>query len=682
MFHKRNADTQKQNRRLIGLRGKLLLISLTLLIFPFAGISYLNELEQFLKNNHAQSVLTLAKTISTSFNDNSSLIRQNRLLAVNEVPLYSVPLSHAVIIDGYSDDWLLYQHNQHHFNDADNNTILTVNISNDELFYYFLISIPKSHHPTDRLIFKYEDFLHQINEYEFQFQTPGWISAKKINSAEAPINNKLRGEWQENNQGYNLEFKFPLQAVNQFIAFEFITYQNGQSFSTHQDHSLNPLLHTDTLNQYKLNALLPENTQLWLINQHGYINAKIGRLVSNQINGQFNFSIASLLRRLYLLSMGFPEHNNQQFENIIRLNGNQIKQTLAGEASIQWLDKARQDRLSLAVSTPIYDSEKNVIGALILKQDNDTLLTLQDKTFESILLVTLLLFFLVGVSLLLFAGRLLRRIIRLRNDTDKAITNDGGISNQLYRKDNDEIGDLARSFAALLSQIEQNNEYLKTLSSRLTHELRTPITIIKSSLENIDLSRNTTRTQDYLHRAHEGCQRLNSLLHRMGEASRIEHSIEAITKEKLDYITFVENYVSAMRSVHPDIEWQFHSQLSSLKMMFSPDLMAQYLDKIIANAISFRYENSPVHIAIVAEEKWLHLEITNEGPYIDTEKLNLIFNSLTSFRETRSDQVHLGLGLYIARLIADFHQANLTARNNKEQSVSIILSLPVTHSME
>jgi signal transduction histidine kinase len=184
--------------------------------------------------------------------------------------------------------------------------------------------------------------------------------------------------------------------------------------------------------------------------------------------------------------MNYPQQQSIYGSNQEKIDNYFVQLSLQKKTSSDWLDTPHSDKMLLSVTSPVYDNDNKVIGTLVLEQNNDTLLALQDQTFERILYLTLIVFLTITLLLFFISSRLLKRIINLRNDTNLALSNDGHISNQLYRNDNDEIGDLARSFSTLLSRIEQNNEYLRSLSGKLSHELRTPLTIIKSSLENMD----------------------------------------------------------------------------------------------------------------------------------------------------------------------------------------------------
>jgi len=86
------------------------------------------------------------------------------------------------------------------------------------------------------------------------------------------------------------------------------------------------------------------------------------------------------------------------------------------------------------------------------------------------------------------------------------------------------------------------------------------------------------------------------------------------------------------------------------------------LDKLISNAVDFGLPEKPIEI-ILENNKKTEIRIINYGSVLPIEMKAQLFNSMVSFREKKDEQPHLGLGLHIARLIAEFHHAEITASN-------------------
>ncbi len=708
-----NSPTHKHSYRVIGLRGKLLLATLALFILPVAGLSYLKELEHFLKNNHSKSVLVIAKTIATVFHDNASLQTLNQLTLSPYQAIYCHSLKHKKKIDGYSSDWFALQNRQQFFYPpASSDKNLSLLCVNDEQYYYFLITINTSSkkntqslgqvdlsHPSKKqtINFQYLNYAHKIQDYSFELNSPGWVNGQLASTFSVTNQQQIPAQWQENEHSFTLEFKFPINQVNHYIGFRLNQNNQQNELQTIVAKAataetvtipatnlqtafiqLNPVILTDPLSTLKLNQLVPPDTRIWLLNRTQFISAKTSREFKSHKDSKNDFSLLGLYRRLYLILSDYPEQKSFYGSNQIQINNHDIQLTLDGTSTTHWLDTPHSDKMLLSATTPIYDNNNKVIGTLVLEQNNETLLALQDQTFERILLLTIVLFFTVALILLFLSTRLLKRIINLRDDTNLALSNDGIISNQLYRNDNDEVGDLARSFHTLLTRIDQNNQYLRSLSGKLSHELRTPLTIIKSSLENMEPGVSSEENRKYTVRAYEGCTRLNNLLNRMSEASRLEQSINSIEKENIDMVNFLENYTDSLQVAHASSKILFDTLLKELIVNISPELMAQLLDKLFSNAISFHKEGTAIKFKIRKEKKDMYIEISNYGELISNDKIDSIFSSLTSYRTQKTKEVHLGLGLYISKLICEFHNGQLSAKNNKENhSVSFIVRIPV-----
>jgi signal transduction histidine kinase len=93
----------------------------------------------------------------------------------------------------------------------------------------------------------------------------------------------------------------------------------------------------------------------------------------------------------------------------------------------------------------------------------------------------------------------------------------------------------------------------------------------------------------------------------------------------------------------------------------SPDSLAQMLDKLVENAHDFATPGTPIRIALAADGR---LRVENEGPPLPESIRDSLFDSMTSLRTERGGATpHLGLGLYVARLIAEFHGGALAAEN-------------------
>jgi signal transduction histidine kinase len=214
----------------------------------------------------------------------------------------------------------------------------------------------------------------------------------------------------------------------------------------------------------------------------------------------------------------------------------------------------------------------------------------------------------------------------------------------------------------MLGKLSQHHAYLESMASRLSHELRTPIAVVRSSLENLKLAPENARV--YIERAEEGLKRLGTILTRMSEATRLEQSLASVERERFDLAAVVAGCVEGYRLAYPGQSFELDLPSSPAIVNGSPDLAAQLLDKLVANAVDFSRAGAPVRVSLETAEGSAALAVRNQGPPLPESMSGKLFDSMVSIRADRgSGEPHLGLGLYVARLIAEFHGGTISAEN-------------------
>ena len=133
----------------------------------------------------------------------------------------------------------------------------------------------------------------------------------------------------------------------------------------------------------------------------------------------------------------------------------------------------------------------------------------------------------------------------------------------------------------------------------------------------------------------------------------------------------------AYRDVYSDRVFELVDQTTESSVLGSADLVAQMLDKLIDNAVSFSPSVSSITVTLTSNEKEIGLRVTNTGPLLPESMRNQLFDSLVSVRKERGQRRHLGLGLYIVALIVEFHRGRIHAEDLPDGSgVRFNIELP------
>jgi len=385
------------------------------------------------------------------------------------------------------------------------------------------------------------------------------------------------------------------------------------------------------------------------------------------------------LHPLYALVLKQPSEDfREEQAGRVALPAREVDGALSGILTVDRRPTPDGKAVVVSAAHPIWVGDQ-VKGAVIVEETTNAVLAERNRAFERLFSIVLAALLIGSLALTLYASRLSARIRRLRDEAEAAIDAHGRVRGVLAGSNaGDEIGDLSRSFSSVLSRLAQYASYREHMASRLSHELRTPIAVVRSSLDNLKLSPLPDEARVYMERAQQGLTRLTHILTRMTEATRLEQSVGEDERERFDLARVVAGCVDGYRVAYPRHNLQL--ELPSGEVMFNgaPELIAQMLDKLVANAVEFSVEGTPIVVRLERDDAGLRLSVENEGPPLPDAMSGRLFDSMVSVRgDQRSDAPHLGLGLYIVRLIAEAHRGRAVAQNRDDgRGVVVSVTLP------
>jgi two-component system, OmpR family, sensor histidine kinase ChvG len=387
------------------------------------------------------------------------------------------------------------------------------------------------------------------------------------------------------------------------------------------------------------------------------------------------------LHPLYALVLKQPSEDfGEEQAGRVALPAREVDGALSGILTVDRRPTPDGKAVIVSAAHPIWVGDQ-VKGAVIVEETTNAVLAERNRAFERLFSIVLAALLLGSVALTLYAARLSARIRRLRDEAEAAIDAQGRVRGVLAGSDaGDEIGDLSRSFSSVLSRLAQYASYREQMASRLSHELRTPIAVVRSSLDNLKLSPLPDDARVYMERAQQGLTRLTHILTRMTEATRLEQSVGEDERERFDLGRVVTGCVDGYRVAYP--QHTLKLELPSGEAIFNgaPEMIAQMLDKLVANAVEFSAAGTPIVVRLERGDTELRLSVENQGPLLPDAMRGRLFDSMVSVRGDQvSDAPHLGLGLYIVRLIAEAHRGHAMAQNRDDgRGVVVTVVLPFT----
>ncbi len=305
-------------------------------------------------------------------------------------------------------------------------------------------------------------------------------------------------------------------------------------------------------------------------------------------------------------------------------------------------------------------------GYLLFESNEDPRTTYASSRLARLFSLLTLVSVLTGGMLFVYATMLSLRIRKLSQQASNAVSKDGKVVGLSESTAKDEIGDLSRNLSSLLSRSANYTHYLEALSSRLSHELRTPLSVVKTSIENLDREQLDAQSLTLIDRANSGADQLGSIIKALVESTRLEQTVQQTQMEQIDLSEWFDAQHQRYQQIYPGNAISMENSLGTpFSYQASPELLEQAMDKLVANAVGFAKDGKVRLLLQVADAgNSLALTVANKGEPIIEEKLSQLFDPMFSERVEPDGELHLGLGLYIVRMIAEAHGGNAFAANN------------------
>jgi two-component system, OmpR family, sensor histidine kinase ChvG len=645
----------------MSLRQKLLLVALCTLVLPVVGWLYVRQMETLLREGQAQALIASARAVARS------LVVTGAALPQSANGWYVQQAVNPITVDGYGDDWAPMTPWSQPVG-----TRAKLLLAEDDSGFYLYVDVRAARRmradandtgalSADHLVLV---LVHgaQQRRYLLASVAPGAITAKPLDPPVGDLPDLVTGQWQEDGSGFHVELRLPRTLQLDALGVGAYTAIDGGDPLTAD---VRPLWRYSPDLSEELAKLAPEDTHARLLAPAGWLLAQSGHL---QVTGPQPSWVSSLIYRSLLASRW--QEAEPWATDVPRLDLPEVQRARQGKPMTGWRQGEERGSVVLAAAVPV-ERDNNIVGVLLLEQASRAVPLFANRALLTLLLASFCVLLVAGAILLAFATRLSFRLRRLRDAVERAQMNDGRLDGQFVQgrfpmaEAPDEIGDLARSFQKLFEVVGGYTDYLRTLASKLSHELNTPLAIVKSSLDNLEHADLSSEAQPYLERARDGVARLGALVRAMSEASRMERSIAAAEPEDVDLVEVVRGCAQAYRPlagarrldcVVPDRPLHLHG---------APELIAQALDKLFDNALSFTPADGWLRLSLRPFADGAEIELANQGAPLPAAMQGRLFDSLVSLRDkaTPGEAPHLGLGLYVVRLVAERHGGVADARN-------------------
>ncbi|MHC9389439.1 sensor histidine kinase [Clostridioides difficile] len=318
-----------------------------------------------------------------------------------------------------------------------------------------------------------------------------------------------------------------------------------------------------------------------------------------------------------------------------------------------------------------------------------------NSKFEFWIWFIILVIFIMSIDFLL--GKFISEPITSINKSAKSMSQ-LDFSNPCTVNTNDEFGELSRSLNTMstnlqqaLSDLESANiqlekdvnkermllEQRKELVDTISHEMKTPLGIIRAYTEGLMDEVDEEKKKNYMNVIIEETDRMNNMIVSLLDLSALEAGVSKLNPERFDFIEFVETVAGRLLIDIPDANFYFTYDLPEYEVFVVADKMRmeQVVENLVINAKKHVVYNGNLDLSITCENGLLLFEIYNDGRIIEQDEISKIWSKF--YRSVQSQRTGgSGLGLAIVSQILSMQGLEYGVKN-RDKGVEFYFMIPI-----
>ena len=237
-----------------------------------------------------------------------------------------------------------------------------------------------------------------------------------------------------------------------------------------------------------------------------------------------------------------------------------------------------------------------------------------------------------------------------------------------------EIDELANTLNYLEQEVSKTDEYRRDLMANVSHDLKTPLTMIKAYAEMIrDITLdNKEKTKENLNVIIDETDRLNILVNDILELSKLQNNQDNLNIEKFDIVELINDILKRYQIIKETENYNLILESpSSIIVKADKKRISQVIYNLINNAINYTGDDLTVTIRITENAKDCKIEIIDTGKGIDEKDLTNIWNRYYKKEKNhKRNVVGTGLGLSIVKNILEQHHFKYGVNSIKDKGTT------------
>lgn len=235
--------------------------------------------------------------------------------------------------------------------------------------------------------------------------------------------------------------------------------------------------------------------------------------------------------------------------------------------------------------------------------------------------------------------------------------------------------------------IEELNQYKLKFFTNVSHEIRTPVTLIITQLDMLlqrtDLSQSIRKRLSNIMR---NTNNLKILINELLDFRKQEQGYLQLAMSENDLVKYLEDvfYSFKDQANYKQIHATFIHSDEPLKMCFDPNQLYKVFFNLLSNALKFTPPNGAVTLSVERKDDWVTVSVSDTGIGIRKEEIDRLFESFYQGENAQyiSSDPGTGIGLALVKSIVDAHGGTITVQSKEHNGSVFSVSLPIGYSSQ
>lgn len=340
-------------------------------------------------------------------------------------------------------------------------------------------------------------------------------------------------------------------------------------------------------------------------------------------------------------------------------------------------------------------SQSNFMGAYLPIRDMDWVVfaaTNYDKYLGTVLagLRSELIFLTILIMAMLYlAIQISKQIINPARVLEEAANtiSTGDFSIRTNIEGSDELAAAGKAFDHMVTSIEEYDRLKTQLFANLSHEFKTPLNIILTSLQLVNSMHadgvkcsSYDRMKNYLRMMQQNCYRLLRLMNNLIDITRIDAGFLKNNFENVNIVALVEDITQSVvkYAEAKGISIVFDTDVEEKNLICDPDKMERIILNLLSNAIKFTGQDGLIWVSVQDKQQSIVISVKDTGIGIPSDKMSIIFERFrqvdTSLHRANEGS---GIGLSLVRGLVEAHKGNIAVISEAGEGTEFIITLPV-----